>query len=187
MLKGQCSAFFILLKPISSRVLEHELSQHDRTRARTWFTFGRVELKHRNRAHHELELEPNKKKIKPSSNRGYLLKIGSIIPLPLKLTPIRNSDTNVSIASIAAHKVQEIYNSPIFVQLLPLMKWKWIYMRGTWVFWAKMEMPSSKYCVLMSLLLSKFSQNWKKEKKMKGVGCWWGRGVVRRLGGKRQS
>lgn len=41
------------------------------------------------------------------------------------------------------------------------------HMRITWVFWAKkMEMPSSKRCVFFfSLLLSKFSQNWRQQKK----------------------
>jgi len=40
-----------------------DLEPSTQARAHTWLTFGRAELKHRNGARHELELETGKKKI----------------------------------------------------------------------------------------------------------------------------
>jgi hypothetical protein len=61
----------------------------------------------------------------------------------MKLTRICNPDTNVSIASIAAHKVQEICNPPPFIQLLCLMKRKCTHMPHTCVFSSNLlNMPS---------------------------------------------
>jgi hypothetical protein len=69
------------LEPSSSRVLELEIGQYDRARARvrTEIPTWRAGLEHKNEARVKLELE--KTLDEPISNKQYSLRIGSFTPL----------------------------------------------------------------------------------------------------------
>jgi hypothetical protein len=75
------ASLFSLFELSSSRLLELEIGQYDqaRARSRTGFIPWRAELKHRNRARHELELL--KISNEPIPNNHYSLRIGSFPPL----------------------------------------------------------------------------------------------------------
>lgn len=83
------------LEPSSSRVLELEIGQYDRARARvrTEIPTWRAGLEQKNEARVKLELELEKTLDEPISNKQYSLKIGSFTPLGvfIKFMKIKNN------------------------------------------------------------------------------------------------